>query len=297
MPRRLPPDASVVSWAALTWKEIARLPSAGCNAVLLPVGATEQHGPHLGTGMDSELAARVCSAVSARTGVPVLPALNYGCSLGHSHRWPGTLALQPQTLIAVVTDLGDWLVRAGFHRLFLVNAHVTNFAPLRCALEILRSRHDHLMIALLNTADVSPRVRRAFTADGSDWHANAAETALMLAMAPAVVRRKRLGRADDPDRTTGLVFAHPVNRTSTNGVTGGPSRATTAQGRRLFAWIVEDLTRLVRRGLREEPPLAASYFQPMSLAKEAKGTKPFRSPVGLPRRLRALRETRADSTA
>jgi creatinine amidohydrolase len=253
----------------MTWEEIGRLPEAGRDAVLLPAGATEQHGPHLGTGMDSELAAAVCRAVSARTGVPVLPVLSYGCSLGHSHRWPGTLALQPQTMIAIVTDLGEWLVRAGFRRLFLVNAHVTNSAPLRCALEILRSRHDGLMVAVINLAEVSPRVRRAHVADASDWHANAAETALMLATAPALVRVRRLRRADDPDRTRGLVFAHPVNRTSTNGVTGRPSRATAAQGRRLFAWMVADLLRLVRRGLREQPPLAASFFQAASVAQEA----------------------------
>jgi creatinine amidohydrolase len=107
---------------------------------------------------------------------------------------------------------------------------------------------------------VSERVRRAFVADGKDWHANAAETALMLATAPALVRPGRIRGADDPDRMRGLVFAHPVNRTSINGVTGRPSRASAAQGRKLFRWIVEDLAKLVRRGVRERPPLDASYF-------------------------------------
>ena len=248
-------------WAALTWEEIARLPSEGVDGAILPVGATEQHGPHLGTGMDSCLADHLCSQVGARTGVPVLPLLPYGCSLGHSQRWPGTLALQPQTLIAVVTDIGDWLHASGFRRLFIVNSHVTNAAPLRCALEILRSRHDALMVAVINTATLSPRVARAFAADAADWHANAAETSVTLALAPGLVRRSALKRADDEDRTTGLVFAHPVNRTSTNGVTGFPSRASRPQGRKLFEWLVADLARLVRRGLRERPPLSASYFK------------------------------------
>ena len=97
--------------------------------------------------------------------------------------------------------------------------------------------------------------------DATDWHANAAETSLMLALAPELVRRKRIKEVDDPDRTPGLVFAHPVNRTSTNGVTGYPSRATAAQGRRLFQWMIADLATLVRRGRREKQPLAASYFQ------------------------------------
>ncbi|HEY9156269.1 MAG TPA: creatininase family protein, partial [Opitutaceae bacterium] len=138
-------------WAELTWEEIGARVAKGADAAILPCGAIEQHGPHLGTGMDAMLAEKVCETVSARTGVPVLPTLPFGCSLGHSRRWPGTLSLQPQTLISVVAEIGDWLHDAGFKRLFLVNAHVTNAAPLRCALEVLRSRHDDLMVALVNT--------------------------------------------------------------------------------------------------------------------------------------------------
>jgi len=262
MPRKPASATPPGSWARQTWEEIGRLAERGRDAALLPVGATEQHGPHLGTGMDSALAERLCAAAGARARVPVLPLLPYGCSLGHSRRWPGTIALGPQTLIAVVTEIGDWVRASGFRRLFIVNTHVTNAAPLRCALEVLRSRHDGMMVAVVNTAGLSPRVERAFRSDAADWHANAAETSLMLAVEPALVRREKLRSSDDPDRTRGLVFSHPVNRTSRNGVTGRPSRARAAAGRRLFAWMVADLTALVRRGLREHPPLDAPYGAP-----------------------------------
>ncbi|HEX8417894.1 MAG TPA: creatininase family protein, partial [Methylobacterium sp.] len=69
----------------------------------------------------------------------------------------------------------------------------------------------------------------------------------------------RIAEADDSDRTVGLVFAHPVNRTSLHGVTGRPSLARAAEGERLVAWMVEDLAALVRRGLAEAPPLPHSY--------------------------------------
>ncbi|HVU33682.1 MAG TPA: creatininase family protein [Opitutaceae bacterium] len=256
-----------MQWDALTWEEIGELAADGVDAVLLPIGATEQHGPHLGCGMDSALAARLCADVGDRAGVPVLPLLPYGCSLGHSRRWPGTLALSPQTLISIVTEIGDWLHGAGVRRLFLVNAHVTNAAPLRCALEVLRSRHDGFMVAVLNTATLTPRIARAFAADAADWHANEAETAVTLAIAPELVRPERLRDADDPDRTRGLVFAHPVNRTSRNGVTGTPSRATRAAGRKLYARLVEDLTAIVSRGLRETPPLDVGYSEPAALTR------------------------------
>ena len=129
---------------------------------------------------------------ATQTQVPVLPLLPYGCSLGHSRRWPGTIALSPQTLIALVTEIGDWVHASGFRRFFIVNSHVTNAAPLRCALEVLRSRYDDLLVAVVNTATLSPRVARAFSADAADWHANAAETSLMLAVAPALVRPQKI---------------------------------------------------------------------------------------------------------
>ena len=249
-----------MKWEQRTWTELPHDLAAAGNAAILPVGATEQHGPHMGCGMDSVLADRLCAAVAARLGVPMLPVLPYGCSLGHSRRWPGTIAVQPTTLIDVVRQIGDWAYYSGVRRLFIVNTHVTNAAPLRCALEMLRADHDDLMVVVINSATLSPRVREFHFADAQDWHANDAETSLMLAVAPEMVRADQCALADDEDRTAGLVFAHPVNRTSANGVTGSPSRATAEKGQQWFDWMVDDLSELIRRGMGETPPLDHSYF-------------------------------------
>lgn len=246
-------------WSERTWAELPGDIGNAHAAAILPVGATEQHGPHLATGMDTAIAERLCRAVAGATGVPMLPAMPYGCSLGHSQRWPGTIALQPITLIMLVKEIGDWAYHSGVRRLFIVNAHVTNAAPLRCALEMLRAEHDDLMVAVINTAHISDRVRTAHFADAGDWHANAAETSLMMAVAPELARPELNAASDDPDRTEGLVFAHPVNRTSLNGVTGAPSRASTTQGQELFRWMVEDLCALIEKGKRETPPLRHGY--------------------------------------
>ena len=139
---------------------------------------------------------------------------------------------------------------------------MTNAAPLRGALELLRAGHDDLLVALINSATMSERVRAAHFADAEDWHANEAETGLMLHLAPDIVRPELLAQADDPDRTEGAVFSHPVNRTSRNGVTGRPSSANADDGRRLFAWMVDDLSDIVRRGMVESPPLDQSYTRP-----------------------------------
>lgn len=251
-------------WSELTWPEFQDQLANARQSAILPVGATEQHGPHLGTGMDWVLADKLCAAVSKRTNVPMLPVLPYGCSIGHSRRWPGTIALQPATLIQVVKEIGDWAHHSGVRRLFIINTHVTNAAPLRCALELLRAEHDDLMVCVLNSATISERVRNAHFADAEDWHANAAETALMMAIAPELVRENMIADADDPDRTAGRIFSHPVNRTSSNGVTGSPSQASLAQGQELFSWMVDDLSSLVESGKDEEPPLTQSYFDTAS---------------------------------
>jgi creatinine amidohydrolase len=250
-----------MQWSESTWSELPARLAAVNGAALLPVGATEQHGPHLGTGIDTAIADVLCRAVARATGVPMLPTLPYGCSLGHSQRWPGTLAVQPITLIELVKQIGDWAYHSGVRRLFIVNSHVTNAAPLRCALEMLRAEHDDLMVALIHSVEISARVRDFHFADAADFHANDAETSLMLAMAPELVRPEILATADDPDRTEGCVFSHPVNRTSVNGVTGYPSRATARKGREWFDWMVTDLSERVRAGIAETAPLDHSYHQ------------------------------------
>lgn len=252
---------STLQWAQTTWDELPQKIVSANKAAILPIGATEQHGPHMGCGMDYVLADILCRAVADRTNVLMLPTMPYGCSIGHSQRWPGTLAVTPITLINLIKDLGDWAYHSGIRRLFIINTHVTNAAPLRCALEMLRSQHDDMMVAVFNSATVSTRVKQFHHADGDDWHANDAETSLMLAKAPDMVRVDKLALADDPDRTDGLVFSHPVNRTSLNGVTGKPSISTAEKGVEWFDWMVEDISMLIQQGLQEVPPLAHSYFE------------------------------------
>jgi creatinine amidohydrolase len=252
----LPTDGHPLRWEQLAWPDFPQALARVGYAVIWPLGATEQHGPHLGTGVDTLIAKAVCDAVSARTGVPVLPPLPTGCSSGHSRKWPGTISLTPQTLIAVVAETAEWLASSGVQRLFLISSHVTNFAPLRCALEMIRARNPALMVALIQTSEISQRVRDAFRADAGDWHANAAETSLMLALCPDIVVKDRIALSDDPDRTAHAQFVHCVDATSKNGVTGYPSRASADSGRQLFSMMVEDLTERVLSGLQEVAPLA-----------------------------------------
>jgi creatinine amidohydrolase len=245
---------SPVWWDCMSWPEIESHRDGGGRMVLLPVGATEQHGPHLPVNVDSLFAGAFCMYASAKTGVPVLPTLTYGCSLGHTDRWPGTISLMPETLAQVVREIANFLMRTGFERLLLVNSHWGNASSLRCAIDRIRFEHvGKFQIGMKSTFDVTPGVWSQFIDDGVDFHANRAETALMLFLDPESVRRDRI--EDDPDRTGGKVFTYVVPQTSRNGLTGKPSLATKEDGRKLFIEIGDALADVVRAAQTEQAPL------------------------------------------
>ena len=99
-----------VLWEWLTWEEVGALRRTGMDMAILPVGSTEQHGPHLSLNVDTVSADAVARAVSGLTGVPVLPALPYGAAWGHTSKWPGTLSLSPATVTSTVVEIGEWLL-------------------------------------------------------------------------------------------------------------------------------------------------------------------------------------------
>lgn len=239
--------------AELTWPQITRLVEAGEELCVLPVGATEQHGPHLPASTDTDIAEAVCREASRRTGVPVLPALWASSSQAHTAKWPGTLSLSPRLLVEVVVELARWVRAGGFTKLLILNAHVGNLGPLKVAIDEIRAL-GNLRVGLLNWYELTPAIASQVTADADDWHAHAAETALMLHLRPELVDSAQV--RDDPDRTAGLVFSYTVAETSVEGLTGAPRSATPEQGAALFEAVVAALVERVEAGRVENPPLA-----------------------------------------
>jgi len=226
------------------------------EVLLLPVGATEQHGPHLPLNTDTIIAGAACAYASAQTGVPVLPTLSYTVSLGHTEKWPGTFAIFHETLLCTVREIARWAVASGWKRMLIINSHFGNDAPLRCAVDRLRFDFPgQLLVATRNTWQLTPEIAAHFTHDANDWHANEAETSLLLFLTPEAVRLDRLSIADDPDRTGGCVFPHMVAHTSANGVTGSPTLASADRGRQLMEKIGAALSSLILTARSEEPPL------------------------------------------
>jgi creatinine amidohydrolase len=247
-----------VRWEDLTWPELHELLAGRPHEVaLLPVGATEQHGPHLPTGTDTIIATGLCNAVSARTGAPVLPSVAVGCSYGHGTDMAGTMSFTPERLADVVRDVVEWVLHSGIRRVLAVNGHFGNQASLSVAGDHLRHGRPDIQFGVLNWWTLTPTVTQETLADGYDVHANRAETSLMMALAPEHVRIDRLATSDDEDRTEGLVFRYTAPVLSKNGVTGRPSEATAALGGWLLDEVVTAMCDAVERGRCEEPPLAA----------------------------------------
>jgi creatinine amidohydrolase len=220
--------------------------------VVLPVGATEQHGPHIVTGTDSLFAERVAVAAASRTSDVVLPTLPYGCSLGHTDRWPGTLSLHPATLTTVVVELGRWVHLSGFRKLVILNSHATNGPP--CQSAILQLRHElaDLRMRFISTFDLSPETNRRYLEDADDPHANEAETSLMLHLDRTHVREDRI--VDESDRSMGRVFQYPMPAVTSSGVVGAPSGATAQRGEEFFAMHVAAFAELLERARAETDP-------------------------------------------
>jgi creatinine amidohydrolase len=258
---------SVRTWTEQAWPDLADLAALGNGEVgLVPVGATEQHGPHLPTGTDTIVACALCDAVSERTGAPVLPPIPVACSYGHGTQLPGTLSLTPELLAAVVRQYAEWAATSGLTRLLFVNSHFGNTASLGIATDHLRLFRPDLQVGCVDWWTADPVVAREAVVDGDDVHAHRAETALMLVVAPELVHLDRLAAADDADRTADLVFRYTAPALSTNGVTGRPSEATVELGELLLARTVDAIAGMVERGRTEKPPLGPAPVPPLSPA-------------------------------
>ncbi len=182
--------------AEMSWQQ-AKEYLARDDRVILPLGATEEHGPHLGLGTDHIEAEAIARGVGEKTGVAVAPTLNYGNSqtlLG----FPGTLSLRPTTLIAVLEDLFRSLYRHGFRRVFVVNGHGGNTPALGSAWQLVADDLADLRMKSFEwwTDAESYRVviDRLGPQEGS--HASPGETAFMLAVRPDAVHLERLSGRD-----------------------------------------------------------------------------------------------------
>jgi creatinine amidohydrolase len=216
--------------ADMSWVEMREY-LAHDTRVILPLGAAEEHGPHLGLGTDFIEAEAIAQGVGQATGVAVAPTLNYGMS----HvllNFPGTLSLRPMTLIAVLEDLFRSLYRHGFRRVLVVNGHGGNAAALSSAIHQVAIDLPEMRFKNFEwwTDQESHRVVIETMGEQVGSHASPGETAFMLAVRPSAVKLNRLLGRDAPVKssrevTTLNTFAEKYP----DGIMGLDPRKATAQ--------------------------------------------------------------------
>lgn len=222
-----------------------------CGIAILPVGAIEQHGPHLELQTDARIAAEFAERLAQELGDFALlcPALPYGIS-DHHQRFAGTVSLRASTFIDMLMDVLGSLKGHGIERVVIVNGHGGNMA----ALSILSSRARTelgLPVASMMWARLASEVTAEGAAGVERGHACESETSLALALAPGIVRTDLLPEPTFLDavpraaRPPGALVDLAVDFAdlTANGVWGRPGASTEEFGERILRTA---LTRAIR---------------------------------------------------
>ena len=213
--------------------------------VVIPLGATEQHGPHLATGMDLftvELIAHEAAKLAGES-IPVLvtPALPFGSS--HHHLiFGGTLSLSTETYYRVLMDLLESLVADGFQSLFLLNGHGGNHELAQLAVRdtVLRHRCRAAAASYWNLASEALHAAEAHVGRNLPGHAGDFETSVMLSFRPDLVSPERPSR-EGPHGNRPMPFRDERHGfwKEIDGFTDSPANATAENGLRFRQIIVE----------------------------------------------------------
>ena len=214
--------------ADLTWPEAA---AHRDGLLAVPVGSTEQHGPHLPLSTDTDVAVELAGRLARRRAdVLLAPPVAYGSS-GEHDGFAGTLSIGAAAVELLLVELGR-SASASVRRMLLVSAHGGNAAPVTAAVALLRSEGRD--------------VRAWGPRWGGDAHAGRTETAVQLALDPSRVRPVRQAGETGPlAELMPALRAGGVRAVSANGVLGDPAGATAEEGARLLDSAADDLAAFV----------------------------------------------------
>ena len=242
--------------AHLTWQEVAALDKQE-GVVILPIGAIEQHGPHLPTLTDTLLVTHVLDETLKHLPHSVkawaLPALNYGKSNEHLN-YPGTISLSAQTLSAVLHDIALSVRAAGFRRLAFANGHGGNMALLDATARDIRAATGLMCFCLHPGLYIAPPFEISPEEQRFGLHAGELETSLVLAIAPELAHMDKAVKhfPDFPQTDTPLFFVGRANAAwltqdwSESGVFGDATLGTAEKGAQLIEAAVKQLGNLIR---------------------------------------------------
>lgn len=227
----------------MTWPEVRDAAAAGLP-VVLAVGATEQHGPHLPLNVDSVIPVGISLEAARRRPLVVAPPIRFGARSrplsGGGESFPGTLSLRATTLLATVTEVLCGLARSGFRRICVQNWHYENAGYLWEAADLAAERHPDVRMLLLENP--WPELSDALLAElfphgfpGWDVeHASIMETSMMLALRPELVLTDRIVDDEAARHPTWDVVPPPADFVPASGVLWHPTEASAQQGHRFL---------------------------------------------------------------
>lgn len=230
-------------FAYLSWTDIQTMRDRENVVLVQPVGAIEQHGPHLPLVVDAAIGVAVLGRAFEKLSPSIpayaLPPLCYGKSNEHWH-FPGTLTLTAQTLTATLMEVAESIYRAGFRKLVLMNSHGGQPQIMEIVARDLHQRYEDFAVFPIFTWSVPHQVGDLLSPEEREFgiHAGDAETSLMLAILPDQVHMDRAQPeyppvlpADSLLSLEGKVpFAWTTRDISRSGTIGDPTVATREKG-------------------------------------------------------------------
>ena len=255
------PGPGSSSWLAdLAWPDIGQRASRGA-VLAVPLGSTEQHGPHLPVSTDTDIAVALCERLAAvRDDILIAPAAAYGSSGEHAG-YPGTLSIGQAALELLIVELGRSAAQT-FAHLLVVSAHGGNAEPVARAVAALQAESHDVRVFM-------PRW------DG-DPHAGRPETSMLLALTPW---RVQMGQAVPGDtRPLGQIWpllrAGGVRAVSASGILGDPTSAAADEGAALLDELAARLIREVAAWRREPQSQPQPGLHPQSGVQPGPGWQP-----------------------
>ena len=223
------------------------------DLALLPVGAIEQHGPHLPLDTDAFDADYLARRVAEECSDPrplVLPLVPYGVSYHHDD-FSGTLSIGPDTLSTLIFEIGMSAARNGISKLVIINGHGGNSPALHFAAQMIN--RDARIFTCVDTGESSDHDIDALTETPNDVHAGEVETSTSLAIRPELVDMS-LARPFVPDFSSRFLnftskrsvgWYTRVAQISPNGVLGDPTKASVEKGHKIWDVMVKNLVEFV----------------------------------------------------
>lgn len=241
----------------MTHDQVAATLAQNISTVLVPLGATEQHGYHLPLSMDTLEVEQVARQTAEKLDCFLAPTLPYGMSLNHMD-FKGTMSLTPTTLARFVQELITSLAHHGFKHIIIINGHGGNTAPIMVGAREAKEHCPGVLIAVSDYWNAVSQTYRELLAEHDDsltlrefsGHGSVMEIAMGLYLIPELVKLDRIVLADATqavrNETGSVTVVADMKDYTASGSFGTARGADAAAGARILETVAENLSRDIR---------------------------------------------------